>query len=145
MYSIWKTKLYCNHIRFTNLVEGSWFDSTSEDANNTKTSWFPFVKVLLSNFWCNFCWQWTPWHNKTHIWRWTGCWQHAHWYSYDKAIRGHFLIDAAILQHVIPASTFTGNELSLLKTIILDCSEDWFERQSNGGEIQMKDQKCTDR
>ena len=26
--------------------------------------------------------------------------------SYDKAIRAHFLIDAAILQHVIPASAF---------------------------------------
>ena len=26
--------------------------------------------------------------------------------SYDKAIRTHFLIDAAILQHVIPAGTF---------------------------------------
>ena len=31
--------------------------------------------------------------------------------SCDKAIRVHFLIDAAILQHVIPASTFTDNEL----------------------------------
>ena len=37
--------------------------------------------------------------------------------SYDKAIRAH------ILQHVIPASTFTDNELSLVKTIILDCSK----------------------
>ena len=43
--------------------------------------------------------------------------------SYDKAIRVHFLMDAAILQHVIPASTFTDNELSLMKTIILDCSK----------------------
>ena len=43
--------------------------------------------------------------------------------SYDKAIRVHFLIDAAILQHVIPASTFTDNELSLMKAIILDCSK----------------------
>ena len=43
--------------------------------------------------------------------------------SYDKAIRAHFLIDAAILQHVIPASTFTDNELSLMKRIILDCSK----------------------
>ena len=38
-------------------------------------------------------------------------------------IRAHFLIDAVILQHVIPASTFTDNELSLMKTIILDCSK----------------------
>ena len=37
--------------------------------------------------------------------------------SYDKAIRAHFLIDAAILQHVIAASTVTNNELSLMKTI----------------------------
>ena len=43
--------------------------------------------------------------------------------SYDKAIRVHFLIDAGILQHAIPASTFTGNELSLMKTIILDCGK----------------------
>ena len=43
--------------------------------------------------------------------------------SYDKAIRTHFLIDATILQHVIPRSTFTNNELSLIKTIILDCSK----------------------
>ena len=43
--------------------------------------------------------------------------------SYDKAIRAHFLIDAALLQHVFPASTFTDNELSLMKTIILDCSK----------------------
>ena len=43
--------------------------------------------------------------------------------SSDKAIRAHFLIDAVILQHVIPASTFTDNELSLMKTIILDCSK----------------------
>ena len=40
--------------------------------------------------------------------------------SYDKAIREHFLIDAASHQHVIPASTFIDNELSLMKTIILD-------------------------
>ena len=39
--------------------------------------------------------------------------------SYNKVIRAHFLIDAAILQHVIPASTFTYNELSLMKAIIL--------------------------
>ena len=43
--------------------------------------------------------------------------------SYDKAIRAHFLIDAGILQHAIPASTFTDNELSLMKTIILDCGK----------------------
>ena len=43
--------------------------------------------------------------------------------SYDKAIRVHFLINAAIFQHVIPANTFTDNELSLKKTIILDCSQ----------------------
>ena len=41
--------------------------------------------------------------------------------SYDKAIRAHFLIDAAILQHVIPASTSTDNELCL--TILLDCNK----------------------
>ena len=29
--------------------------------------------------------------------------------SYDKAIPMHFLIDAAIIQHVIPASIFTDN------------------------------------
>ena len=44
--------------------------------------------------------------------------------SYGKAIRVHFLIDATILQHMIPASTFTDNKLSLMKTIILDCSKD---------------------
>ena len=38
--------------------------------------------------------------------------------SYDKAIRTHFLIDATILQHVIPGSTFANNEVSLIKTII---------------------------
>ena len=38
--------------------------------------------------------------------------------SYDNVIRVHFLIDAAILQHVIPASIFTDNELPLTKTII---------------------------
>ena len=43
--------------------------------------------------------------------------------SSDKAIRAHFLTDAVILQHVIPASTFTDNELSLMKAIILDCSK----------------------
>ena len=43
--------------------------------------------------------------------------------SYDKAIRAHFLIDVAFHQHVIPASTFTDNELSLMKTIILDCNK----------------------
>ena len=43
--------------------------------------------------------------------------------SYDKAIRAHFLINAAILQHVIPASTFTDDELFLIKMIILDCSK----------------------
>ena len=43
--------------------------------------------------------------------------------NYDKAIQVHFLMDAAILQHVIPARTFTDNELSLMKTIILDCSK----------------------
>ena len=32
----------------------------SEYVNNTKTWWFPFVEVLLGNFWCNFCQQWTP-------------------------------------------------------------------------------------
>ena len=42
--------------------------------------------------------------------------------NYDKATRAHFLIDAAILQHMIPVSTFTDNELSLMKTI-LDCSK----------------------
>ena len=41
--------------------------------------------------------------------------------SYDKALRAHFLINGAIFQHVIPASTFTDNKLSLTKTIILDC------------------------
>ena len=41
-----------------------------------------------------------------------------HGNSYDKAIRTHFLIDATILQHVIPGSTFTNNEVSLIKTII---------------------------
>ena len=35
----------------------------------------------------------------------------------------HFLIDAAILQHVNTANTFTDNELPLMKTIILDCSK----------------------
>ena len=65
--------------------------------------------------------------------------------SFDKAIRAYFLIDAVILQHVIPASTFTDNELSLMNTIILDCSKwgDWFERHSNGREIQNKDKTCT--
>ena len=43
--------------------------------------------------------------------------------SYDKAIRAHFLIDAVIFQHVNPASIFTDNEPSLMKTIILDCSK----------------------
>ena len=38
--------------------------------------------------------------------------------SYDKANRMHFLIDATILQHVIPGSTFANNEVSLIKTII---------------------------
>ena len=38
--------------------------------------------------------------------------------SYDKTIRMHFLIDATILQHVIPGSTFTNNEVSLIKAII---------------------------
>ena len=65
--------------------------------------------------------------------------------SYDKAIREYFLIDAAILQPVIPASTFTDNDLALIKTIILDCSKNHakIERHSNGREIQIKDQKCT--
>ena len=43
--------------------------------------------------------------------------------NYDKVIRAHFLINAAILQHVNPASIFTDNELFLMKTIILDCSK----------------------
>ena len=43
--------------------------------------------------------------------------------SYDKAIRAHFLIDVAILQHVVPISIFTDNEMSLMKPIILDCSK----------------------
>ena len=43
--------------------------------------------------------------------------------SHDEGIRVHFLIDAAILQHVITANTFTDNELPLMKTIILDCSK----------------------
>ena len=42
---------------------------------------------------------------------------------YDKTIWVHFLIDAAILQYVIPASTFTDNGLYLMKMIILDCSK----------------------
>ena len=58
--------------------------------------------------------------------------------SYDKAIRAHFLIDAAILQHVIPASTFTDNELLLMKTIILDCSK-------NHARIGSKDIPMTER
>ena len=65
--------------------------------------------------------------------------------SYDKAIREYFLIDAAILQPVIPATTFTDNDLAVIKTIILDCSKNHakIERHSNGREIQIKDQKCT--
>ena len=58
--------------------------------------------------------------------------------SYDKAIRAHFLIDAAILQHVIPASTFTDNELLLMKTIVLDCSK-------NHARIGSKDIPMTER
>ena len=43
--------------------------------------------------------------------------------SYDKAICAHFLVDAVILQYVISATTFTDNNLSRMKTIILDCSK----------------------
>ena len=43
--------------------------------------------------------------------------------SYDKATWAHFLIEAAILQHAFPASSFTDNELSVMKKIILDCSK----------------------
>ena len=48
------------------------------------------------------------------------------------------MIDAAILQHVIPTSTFTDNELSLMKTIILDCSK-------NHAGIGSKDMSRTER
>ena len=66
--------------------------------------------------------------------------------SYDKAIRTHFLIDAAILQHVIPASTFTDNELSLMKTIILGCSKNHAGIGSKDipmAERFMAERKCT--
>ena len=35
--------------------------------------------------------------------------------SYDKAIRAHFLIDAAIVQHLLPPSMFTNEELTAME------------------------------
>ena len=58
--------------------------------------------------------------------------------SYDKAIRAHFLINAPILQHVIIGSTFTDNALYLMKTIVLDCS-------NNPAGIALKDLPITER
>ena len=43
--------------------------------------------------------------------------------SYDKAIRSHFLIDAAIVQHVIPQDMFSDQELSEMEKIIADLVE----------------------
>ena len=38
--------------------------------------------------------------------------------SYDKAIRAHFLIDAAIVQHVLPPDEFSETELSQMKLTV---------------------------
>ena len=35
--------------------------------------------------------------------------------SYDKAIRAHLLIDAAIIQHFLPPSMFTNEELNAME------------------------------
>ena len=122
MYSTWKNKLCCNHIPFTNLVEGSWFDSKSEDANNTKTWWFPFIKSYFATFEVIFADSGLHDIMKLIYEGKLAADSILNGNNYDKATRAHFLIDAAILQHMIPVSTFTDNELSLMKTI-LDCSK----------------------
>ena len=38
--------------------------------------------------------------------------------SYDKAIRAHLLIDAAIIQHVLPPNAFTDEELSAIEAAV---------------------------
>ena len=49
--------------------------------------------------------------------------------SYDKAIRSHFLIDAAIIQHVIPSDMFSDEELSQIKETITNLVENKTESQ----------------
>ena len=43
--------------------------------------------------------------------------------SYDKAIRAHFLIDAALVQHAISPDMFTEEELSTMTNVISNVSE----------------------
>ena len=43
--------------------------------------------------------------------------------SYDKAIRSHFLIDAAIVQHVIPSDMFSDQEFSQMEATIASLVE----------------------
>ena len=91
--------------------------------NNTKTWWFLFVEVFLATFGVIFADSGLHDIRKLIYEGELGADNIINSNIYDKTIRVHFLIDAAILQYVIPASTFTDNVLSVMKTIILDCSK----------------------
>ena len=55
--------------------------------------------------------------------------------SYDKAIRAHFLIDAAIVQHIMPPDQFSDDELMQMKNLITDIAIDMKVSKYNPAQI----------
>ena len=51
--------------------------------------------------------------------------------SYDKAIRAHFLIDAAIVQHLLPSNAFTDEEMAAMEISVNNVSENHTGIDSN--------------
>ena len=123
MYSTWKTKVCSNHIRFLNLVEDRWFDSKLDDPNIQRLGGFHLSKSYLAIFGVIFTDSGLYDITKLIYEGELAAGGMLKSNSYDKAIRAYLLIHEAILQHVILASAFTDNDLSLMKTIKLDCSK----------------------
>ena len=61
--------------------------------------------------------------------------------SYDKAIRCHFLIDAALVQHAIPSDMFFGEELSQMEATIANMVENKLGSDSQYDPVVKKFQK----
>ena len=61
--------------------------------------------------------------------------------SYDKAIRCHFLIDAALVQHAIPSDMFSGEELSQMEATIANMVENKLGSDSQYDPVVKKFQK----
>ena len=84
------------------------------DVNHTSPGRIPHAEVFFGNFWSYICLQDVicliyPDDTADSI---------LNGNSYDKAIRAHLLIDAAIVQHVIPPNTFTGDELKTMEHLV---------------------------